>query len=97
MTRIEITNDAEKDLINIYLYGVEHFGMTQAENYLESIHSKITVAAEHPSFGMDYGFVQKGLRRLESKAHAIYFRSSTEGIRILRVLSGRMDPGRHLS
>ena len=96
MTQIQITNDAEQDLIDIYGYGVEHFGLAQAERYLESLHAKISLAAQHPSFGMDYGFVREGLRRLESQSHAIYFRPSAEGVRILRILSGRMDPARHL-
>ncbi len=91
MTRIEITNDAEKDLIDIYLYGVEHFGTTQAENYLESIHARMSIAAENPSFGADYGFVQEGLRRLENQSHAIYFQPTTKGIKVLRILSGRVD------
>ena len=97
MKQIEITNDAEQGLIDIYLYGVEHFGLSQAERYLESLYAKMSVAAEHPGFGVDYGFVREGLRRIESQSHAIYFRPSTEGIRILRILSGRMDPNRHLS
>ena len=96
MTKIEITNDAERDLIGIYLDGVENFGLTQTERYLETLYARMSVAAEHPDFGVDYGFVREGLRRLESQSHAIYFRPSTEGVRILRILSGRMDPGRHL-
>lgn len=96
MKQIEITNDAEQDLIDIYLYGVEHFGLAQAERYLESLYAKMSFAAEHPGLGVDYGFVREGLRRLESQSHAIYFRHSTASVRILRILSGRMDPGRQL-
>ncbi len=97
MNGIEFTNDAERDLIDIYIYSVEHFGVPQAENYVESLHAKISVAAENPSFGVDYGFVREGVRRLESQSHAIYFHRSTAGIRILRVLGRRMDPGKHLA
>ncbi len=97
MNGIEFSNEAERDLIDIYLYSVEHFGVSQANNYLESLHVKISVAAENPSFGADYGFVRTGLQRLESQSHAIYYQTSSNGIRILRILNGRMDPGRHLS
>ena len=96
MTKIEITNDAERDLIGIYLDGVENFGLTQAERYPETLYARMSVAAEHLDFGVDYGFVREGLRRLESQSHDIYFRPSTEGVGILRIPSGRMDPGRHL-
>ncbi len=97
MSRIEFSNDAERDLIDIYLYSAEHFGVPQAENYLESLYAKISVAAENPSFGADYGFARPGLRRIESQSHAIYFRASDSGIRIMRILGGRMDPARHLT
>ena len=96
MTKIEITSDAEQDLVDIYLYGIEHFGVNQADRYSELLHARIGTIAGNPSFGSDYGFVRDGLRRYESVAHAIYFQRIAEGVRILRVLHGRMDPGRHL-
>jgi toxin ParE1/3/4 len=96
VTRIDFTHDAERDLINIFLHGIEHFGPVQAERYLESINSKIEMAAEHPDFGADYGFAVEGVRRYESVSHAIYYRSTQSGILVLRILHGRMDPARHL-
>ncbi len=96
MTKIEFTHDAERDLINIFFYGIEHFGPVQAERYLESTNAKIKMAAEHPDFGADYGFVVEGVRRYESVSHAIYYRPTQSGILILRVLHSQMDPTRHL-
>ena len=96
MTRIEITGDAEQDLIDIYLYGIEHFGLNQAERYSEILQAKIDTIAENPSFGSDYSFVRDGLRRYESVSHAIHFQRIAESVRVLRILHGRMDPGRHL-
>ena len=96
MARIETTSDAEQDLIEIYLYGIEHFGVNQAERYSEVLHARIDTIAENPSFGSDYGFVRDGLRRYESVAHAIYFQRIDGGVRVLRILHGRMDPGRQL-
>lgn len=96
MTKIDFTRDAERDLINVFLYGIEHFGAGQAERYLNSINAKIQMAAEHPDFGADYGVVITGVRRYESVSHAIYYRPTQSGILVLRVLHGRMDPARHL-
>ena len=96
MTKIELTLDAERDLIAIYLYGVEHFGHAQAERYAETLNAKLTIAAENPSFGAEYSFVRNGLRRCECVSHAIYFRATASGILVLRILHGRMDPGHHL-
>ena len=97
MTKIELTGDAERDLIDIYLHGIEHFGRAQAERYAEALNVKIETAAENPSFGADYSFVRRGLRRYECASHAIYYQPTAEGIRVLRILHGRMDTGRHLA
>ncbi|MCX2725811.1 type II toxin-antitoxin system RelE/ParE family toxin [Roseibium salinum] len=56
MIRIEITGDAEPDLIDIYLYGIERFGQVQAEHNAQMLHSKIEMVAENPSIGSDYSF-----------------------------------------
>lgn len=96
MRRIELTTDAERDLITIYLYGVERFGVVQADRYMQLLSQKMEIAAENPSFGVDYAFVREGLRRYESISHAIYFRVTSTGILVLRILHGKMDPGRHL-
>ena len=96
MAKIDFTRDAERDLINIFLYGVENFGSVQAERYLETINTKIEMAVKHPDFGADYGFVVEDVRRYEVVSHAVYYRSTRPGILVLRVLHGRMDPARHL-
>lgn len=97
MTRIELTKEAERDLINIFLFGVEHFGVVQAERYSSLLTAKIESAAANPSFGADYDFVRSGLLRYEATSHAIYYRQTSDGILVLRILHGRMDPVRHLT
>lgn len=93
MTKAELTRDAERDLIDIYLDGIERFGRATAERYAEGLEAKITTAAENPSFGVDYDFVRAGLRRYECVSHAIYYRVTGEGILVLRILHCRMGPG----
>ena len=86
MGRIEITGDAERDLIEIYLHGIELFGHNQAERYLKMLSNKIDTIAENPGFGIDYDFVSDGLRRYESSSHSIYYNLIPKRIRILRIL-----------
>lgn len=94
--RIEFTRDAERDLIDIYLHGLNRYGAAQAERYAEALQSRIGTASEVQQIGRSYDTLRPGLRRLECKAHAIYFRPIPGGIRVLRILHGKMDPGRHL-
>ena len=96
MTKTEFTRDAERDLINIFLYGIKHFGPVQAARYAKTLNVKIEMAAEHPDCGVDYGFVVECVRRYESVSHAIYYRPTKSGILVLRVLHGWMGPARHL-
>jgi toxin ParE1/3/4 len=96
MGQISLTFAAERDLINIYLFGLAEFGVKQADRYAEDMASKLALIADNPSFGADYAFAQKGLRRAEYSAHAIYYRQTAAGILVLRILHGRMDVGRHL-
>ena len=77
MTQIKLTLDAERDLIDIYLYGIENFGHAQAERYAATLNEKMAVAADYPSFGADYSFVRSGLRRRECVSHAIYYHNTT--------------------
>lgn len=38
MARVELTVDAERDLVEIYLHGLEHFGYASTERYVEALH-----------------------------------------------------------
>jgi toxin ParE1/3/4 len=67
VTKIELTLDAERDLIDIFLYG-----HAQAERYAETLNGKMAVVADNPSFGADYSFARDDLRRYECVSHAIY-------------------------
>ncbi|MCR8550651.1 type II toxin-antitoxin system RelE/ParE family toxin [Salipiger sp. P9] len=95
--RIDVSQEAERDLIGIYLFGLERFGVAQAERYAGILRQKIELVAEHPDFGADVGFVRAGARRYVAVSHVIYYRPIPGGIRVLRILHGHMDPGRHLS
>lgn len=97
MAKAELTRDAERDLIDIYLHGIERFGSVAAERYASALAAKIKMVAEHPSFGADYNFVRPGLRRSECISHSIYYHATPNGILVLRILHGRMDAGRHLA
>lgn len=97
MAKSKLTLDAERDLIDVYLFGIEHFGHAQAARYAETINAKIPAAADNPSFGAEDNFVRNGLRRYECVSHAIYYKPTVSGILVLRILHGGLDPGQHLT
>ena len=71
MVQISLTIAAERDLIEIYLFGVAEFGAKQAGHYAAKMAAKLALIADNPSFGADYSFFQNGLRRTECSVHAI--------------------------
>ena len=89
MAQIELTKDAERDLIDIYLYGIEQFGQAQAERYAIALTSRIDFIAANPSMGSDYSAVREGLRRYEHVAHAVYFRPTPSGILVFARIARR--------
>lgn len=96
MNRCRFTSDAEQDLIDIYITGLETYGLKQAEAYQDLLATKFQTLTDNPSFGSDYGDLRPQLRRAESVAHSVYYRKTPGGILVLRILYKSMDPGRHL-
>lgn len=89
MTRINLTTEAERDLIEIFLYGVEQLGLAQADRYAAALTVKIENAAANPSFGADYAFVLDGVRRTQAMSHAVYYQTLEDSILVLRILHDR--------
>ena len=96
MNRCRFTRDAEQDLIDIYITGLEAYGLKRAEAYQDLLAKKFQTLADNPSFGSDYGGLRPHLRRAESIAHSVYYQETPGGILVLRILYKRMDPVRHL-
>jgi plasmid stabilization system protein ParE len=61
VTRVDLTADAERDLIGIYLYSAEQFGPAMAERYSETLNARIMFVAEHHTVGSDYGSIRANL------------------------------------
>jgi toxin ParE1/3/4 len=91
-----LTRDAERDVFDIYLYTLEHFGPAQADQYTAELIARFSAIAAQPSLGRDFGDIHPGARRANQGSHAIYYRPDADRILILRILHQRMDPARHL-
>ncbi len=91
-----LSNDAERDIIDIYLYSLEQFGETQADAYIDALYQRFAQIAAAPTLGRDFGDIHDGVWRLNQQSHAIYYKQDTQGLFVLRVLHQSMDPARHL-
>lgn len=97
MTAYRLTREAERDIVDIYVYSVERFGASQAERYTADLSRRLDQIADTPTLGRELGIVRPGLRRLNHQSHAIYYVATATQPLILRILHQRMDPGRHLA
>lgn len=68
----------------------------QADRYIDALTAAFTDLAESPTSAPASDQIRPGYRRRSVERHMIYFRITTYGIAILRVLHDRMDAPRHL-
>ena len=91
--RLEIykQHKARADLLDIWLYTAETWGLEQADHYLDVLESAMQRLGENPKLGTDASDVRPGYRRLIAGRHRVFYVVSREQIDIMRVLHPRMD------
>ncbi|HEX8663078.1 MAG TPA: type II toxin-antitoxin system RelE/ParE family toxin [Beijerinckiaceae bacterium] len=96
MPRVEITEAADRDISEIYVYSHRRYGEAQAERYLLGLDACFERLAEMPRMGRNIDHIRTGYFRFEHARHTIFYIILKDGIRIVRVLHASMDPQRHL-
>lgn len=93
MTRFTLSPEAERDLMEIWLYTADTWGVDQADRYVLGI--KEDLARAEP--GSPLVRPIDGLWRLKTGHHlCIFNREGSDGIHVVRILHERMDVSRHL-
>lgn len=88
-----LSNEAENDLENIWLYTFQTWSVNQADDYLNLIVEQIQQIANNPNSGMDYGKIRKGYFRSKIKSHYIFYKIDKRNkvVKVIRILHERMD------
>lgn len=92
MTGYRLSNEARSDLISIARYGDEHFGVAQSDRYRDRLIRHFELLAEQPLLFPAVEHIRPGYRRSVCGAHAVYFRVTTTGVEVMRLI-GRQDFG----
>ncbi|CVB02820.1 Toxin ParE1 [Serratia marcescens] len=79
------------DMEEIYFYGLAHFGLQVAEDYLRHLHQAFDNLS-HPQLGRNIDAIGPGLWVLPVANHLIYFRQHRREVNIIRVLHHSHDP-----
>jgi len=89
--KLNLTPRAESDLIGIWVYTCEEWGLDQADNYLDRLEAGMKRLIDHPSLGANYNHVFSGYRRLQVEHHAVFYRQFESEVLVVRVLHEDMD------
>lgn len=96
MAEYRLSPRAQRDLEGIFDYTVRQWGLAQALRYLDLVESACASLAAAPQQSQDCAAIRPGYRRRSVEHHSIYFRRTSYGVAVIRILHQRMDPARHL-
>jgi toxin ParE1/3/4 len=85
-----LSNEAKKDLIRIHLYGVEKFGITQADKYYNTLFECFDNIAKRPFSFESVDYLKEGYRKCVCGVDTIYFMVSENSVDIMAIV-GRQD------
>lgn len=88
--KYKLSNLAREDLIRIHHYGVQKFGMAQADKYFNSFFEHFELIAQRPYSFESVDFIKEGYRRCVCGADSIYFKVNNDVIEIMTII-GRQD------
>ena len=93
----QVRQAADEDLLDIFIYGCEKFGIDTAEAYIYALEAGFQRLTEHPKLGRSINQTIEGIRALPVVSHVIYYRVTDTAIDIIRILHKSMIPERHFT
>ena len=96
MAEYRLTPAAEGDLEAIWTYTLQQWSAEQADRYIDTLTAAFAELAQSPKSAPACDQIRPGYRRRSIGRHMIYFRLTTYGIVVVRILHDRMDAPRHL-
>lgn len=90
MAKYKLSNVAKEDLIRIHQYGIEKFGMVQADKYFDTFFEYFEIIANQPFSFESVDFIKKGYRRCVCGSDSIYYKINDDIVEIMTII-GRQD------
>jgi toxin ParE1/3/4 len=92
MAKFKLTNNAVKDLTDIWTYTLESWSENQADKYYKLLISACESIAKKPQIGKSYSEIYLDLMGKLTSKHIIFYRIlEDESIEITRILHERME------
>ncbi|MFK8057521.1 MAG: type II toxin-antitoxin system RelE/ParE family toxin [Saprospiraceae bacterium] len=90
MSDYRISSEAKDDLIRIHQYGIERFGMRQADKYFDAFFDYFDRIAGSPYSFESVDFIKHGYRRCPCGSDTLYYRVSEDSVEIMTII-GQQD------
>ncbi len=90
MAKYRLSNVAKEDLIRIHNYGVEKFGIAQADKYFDSFFQCFDIIAQQPFSFQSVEHIKNGYRRCVCGSDSIYYRLNHDIVEIMAIV-GRQE------
>lgn len=74
MNNYRLSTQAENEILDIFLYGIERFGLNQARLYKDGMESCFQLLGNNPRMGRSATIVGEGIRRHEHGSHVIFMK-----------------------
>ena len=86
MDKYRLSNEAKEDLIRIHHYGVEKFGIIQADKYFDTFFEYFDIIAKRPFSFESVDYIRSGYRRCVCGVDSIYFRVENGIVEIMAIV-----------
>jgi toxin ParE1/3/4 len=90
MAKYRLSNEAKEDLIRIHHYGVEKFGVTQADKYFDSFFEYFNTIAQRPFSFESVDYIKTGYRRCVCGSDSVFYKINNGVVEIMAII-GRQD------
>lgn len=90
MADYKLSNSAKEDLIRIHQYGIQKFGVQQADQYFYGFFGCFDRIAMHPYQFESVDYIKAGYRRCVYKSDSIFYRIREGMVEIMAII-GRQD------
>ena len=87
---------ARSDLAGIWDFSVIRWGQDQAEKYVRDVQRDILFVAADPRRGRSAENVRAGYFKYPTGSHVLFYRLTSQGIDVVRILHSAMDFDQHL-
>ncbi len=97
MAEYRLAPAAVSDLEAIWIYTAKQWGIEQAHRYIDTLTAAFAELAHTPKIASTCDHIRPGYRRWNVERHVIFFRMTSDGIAVIRILHDSMDAPRHLA